>query len=359
MAVAAFSKKTLGGVGAGVVLLGVGLVGRQWWLIAVVGLAVGTVGFWKLRKIHHQYCRVPPPHAPRRADVTDVTSATLGHYYVHADGAHLQAVAAGVYGQPPFDDHGIPLVDYGPGIGRQHNACTTAQCALESWELFLQTGAADQRANFLKLAAWLRRDQDAGRWFYRFENKPRALSNPWISAMAQGQGISVMARAWQCTGDDAYRAAADQAFAVLATPLEDGGVCCRTPAGTWLEEYPTRPDPPHVLNGHIWALFGVWDWYRATHRPAAQRLFAEGVAVLTANLHRFDTGYWVVYDLRPASFLVDGYYMNFQIAQLRALHAITGEVLLLEYATRWEQYQHRFSSGSRVVLESLRARLRS
>ena len=354
-----FSKKSLLGFGLCAVLIGISLYTGRWWLLGLAAFAGVLVGGLKLRDIQRYYFCMPKEHSRLHADFTDLTGSTLNHYYVHSAGRHIQDVAAGIYSRPPFDDDGVPLVDYGPGIGKQYNACTTAQCALEYWELFLQTNDTRYRTDFLKQADWLLNEQQDGKWHYRFENKARGLGNPWISAMAQGQGISVQLRAWQCTGNSRYREAAEQAFRVFEIPVETGGVSCRTPEGTWLEEYPTLGPPSHVLNGHIFALFGVWDLYRATNMPEASELFQAGITVLTKNLHRYDNGYWVLYDLLDKNLLVDANYMYFQIDQLRVLHAITPEPIFEEYAARWQTYQHSARSVCLVVMHSLRSRLRT
>lgn len=166
------SKKTILLSLALLALIAVGLVAANpWWLL--VGFAAGAgYGGYKLRKVHQSYFGTPHNHCLRRADLTDVTSPTLGHYYVHADGRNIQPVANGVYCQPPFDDQGIPLVDYGPEIGKHYNACTTSQYALEHWELFLQTGTPAYRDTFLKLADWLVQDQVEGRGITVLRTKP-------------------------------------------------------------------------------------------------------------------------------------------------------------------------------------------
>jgi hypothetical protein len=351
------SKKT---VGLTIGLCGVVIAGclfANGWMIGLGLLAVSGYLAKKAWGIRQQFFGPPQGHALRRADLTDVTGPTLGHYYVHADGQNIATVAAGVYCQPPFDERGIPLVDYGPGVGKHYNTCTISQYALEHWERWCQTRDPVMRDKFLQLADWLVENLEDGKWYCRFDDLLRGQRNPWVSAMDQGQGMSVLLRAWQCSGAGKYRIAAEQALALFEVPVAQGGVAIPTPAGTWFEEYPNATAPDHVLNGHVWALFGIWDMHRATQNATARRLFDEGVAVLKANLAAYDNGYWVWYDLRPRSFLVDGYYMCFQIDQVRVLHEITGDPVWAGTVRRWEGYRSSVWSSVRVVARTLAVRL--
>ena len=62
------------------------------------------------------------------------------------------------------------------------------------------------------------------------------------------------------------------------------------------EEYPTDP-PSFVLNGAIFALWG-YDVARCSGTSAPAR-FERGADALAANIHRWDTGCWSLYDLFP------------------------------------------------------------
>lgn len=326
------------------------------WMILGFLLMLGFLAkkAWGLRS---QFFEPPHDRALFHADLTDVTSSVLGQYYVQAGGRNIAPVAAGIYCRPPFDAKGIPLVDYGPTIGDQYNACTISQYAMEHWALWWVDRKPEARQTFLQMADWLADNLVDGKWYCRFDEPQRGLKNPWVSAMDQGQGISVLLRAWQCSGDDKYRRAAEQALPLLDVPVASGGVKIVTDSGTWFEEYPNAQHPDHVMNGHIWALFGLWDLVRATQNATARRLFDEGIAVLKANLARYDNGYWVWYDLRPRSFLVNSFYMHFQIDQMLVLQAITGDPVFAATAGRWNGYLKSVRSSVRVVAHALAVRL--
>lgn len=291
-----------------------------------------------VRGVYKNYYVETTSPAPK-ADVSDVIDDSPSHYYVHSNGQDLEDFASGLYSAQPFDENGIPIVDYGAKIGRQYNPTTICQFALSNWERFLSTNDRRYYDAFIKQADWLASNQENGRWNYHFDWQAHALmKNPWASSIAEGQGISVLARAFQSTNDEKYLAAAEKAFAVLTTPIAAGGVAFATDQGVWYEEYPSAEKPSHVFNGHIWALFGIWDLYRVTGNEKARKAFDAGVAVVKADIAKYDTGYWVLYE-QQRFFVVDTLYMNLVIEELKALFAVTKEPVFLDYSARWEKYQ--------------------
>jgi hypothetical protein len=161
--------------------------------------------------------------------------------------------------------------------------------------------------------------------------------------MAQGRGLSILARAWQRTSDERYIACARRALAAFSLPVEQGGVMGAHDGQTTYEEYPAQP-APHVLNGMIFALFGLWDLARAQPDDArAARLFERGAAAVEALLPRYDTGWWSLYDLyhleaasprNPCT----AHYHDIHVKQLAIMHAITGREPFGAFARRWAAY---------------------
>jgi len=204
----------------------------------------------------------------------------------------------------PFDEQGIPLRDYGGNIGVQYQPVGIAQYALGNWDLWLETYDDQYRQKFFKIADWFCKNLvdkgDFGVWEYQFDYPRFHLKAPWPSAMSQGEGISVLARAYQLTQDKRYLQCAQKALEAFKFPITRGGVRYQDEKGfVWYEEYPSPPplEPPHVLNGFIFALFGVYDFYKITGSDEALRLFMDGITTLKVNLWRYDLGFWSRYDL--------------------------------------------------------------
>ena len=250
----------------------------------------------------------------------------------------------------PFDSDGIPLLDYKGKIGKQYNPNAVAQYALGCYDVFLKTQRPELRERFLAQVDWFVRnirmvDDELGLWEYTFDFEYLPpLKGPWRSALAQGQGISVLARAYVMTQEETYLQIARKAFASFQRPVTDpGGVTVVGHDGyTWFEELVVYPHPPtHILNGFIWALWGVYDYYLLSRDSDALSLYDEGVRTLERYLPQYDIGFWTVYQLAKNTRLkpiASDYYQRLHIVQLYAMHRLTPKKIFLEYAQRWEYY---------------------
>jgi len=277
----------------------------------------------------------------------------LGEYYmVFAEKANY----AGVY-----DSAGIPQLDYRGKIGRQYNPIAIAQYGLGNYNLFRRSGSADRRNNFLRAADWLvlhlaQNPQGLAVWNHYFDWEYRdTLRAPWYSALAQGQGISVLVRAHLLArkepGDSHYLDAAQRALASLFKPVTEGGVTFTDEQGdVWFEEYLVSP-PTHILNGFIWATWGVYDYFLATRDHSAQELFARAVRTLVRNLDRYDLGFWSLYEQSGTRLpmVASPFYHQLHIVQLRVLHRLTGEDKFRRVAERWESYGRSRSKRTRAL----------
>jgi heparosan-N-sulfate-glucuronate 5-epimerase len=166
-----------------------------------------------------------------------------------------------------------------------------------------------------------------------------ALRPPWISAMAQGEGASLLVRVFQETGVERYAEAARRALLPLSVDSADGGVRARLDGRAFPEEYPTQP-PSCVLNGAIFTLWGLHDVGVALDDAGALATFADGLDTLAENLHRWDLGYWSRYDLfpHPAVNVASSFYHDLHANQLRAMHRLAPRPQLAETADRWKRY---------------------
>lgn len=246
----------------------------------------------------------------------------------------------------PYDSGGIPMLDYHGNIGLQYNPIAIAQYGLGNYNLFRQTGTAERSKKFLLIADWLRSHLEPNAhglavWNHHFDWEYRdTLKAPWYSALAQGQGISVLVRAHKQTGDTSYLEAAQRALAVFNHSVQDGGVTFTDDRGDlWFEEYIVSP-PTHILNGFIWAAWGIYDYFLATKDAGAQRLFSRSIQTLLRNLNRYDLGFWSLYEQSGTRLpmVASAFYYRLHIVQLRIMHRLTGENEFARAAERWEKY---------------------
>jgi heparosan-N-sulfate-glucuronate 5-epimerase len=109
--------------------------------------------------------------------------------------------------------------------------------------------------------------------------------------------------------------------------------------------------PTHILNGFIWAAWGIYDYFLATRDHSAQDLFARAVRTLTHNLDRYDLGFWSLYEQSGTRLpmVASPFYHQLHIVQLRVMHRLTGEEEFARVADRWESYGRSRSKRTRAL----------
>ena len=233
----------------------------------------------------------------------------------------------------------------------------TAQWALGCYERFLHGDGEEWLAAAIAAGDYLVSDQrrggrDDGAWLHQLE-MPHTypIDPPWISAMAQGEGASLLARLYLRTGEERYAEAAARALKPLAIPTAEGGVLVRLPdGGPFYEEYPTNP-PSYVLNGGIFAIWGLLDVGLALGRDDLVGEFDASVDALARNIDRWDTGYWSLYDLFPQPLVrnvASSAYHALHVTQLRGMQLIAPRAELAEAADRFEAYRAQRRNAARA-----------
>jgi heparosan-N-sulfate-glucuronate 5-epimerase len=240
-------------------------------------------------------------------------------------------VKASAPGEPPLHDLHV----------------VTAQWGLGAFEHWLHTGEegwleAAGRAGERLIAAQL---PDGGLPHLAPYPHTYRLEPPWLSAMAQGQAASLLVRLHAERGDERLADAARRALRPFGIPSDAGGVRAELDGGPYYEEYPTEP-ASYVLNGGIFALWGLLDTGLALGDADASGMFGEGVDVLAGSLTRWDLGWWSRYDLFPhrALNVASPAYHELHIHQLRALQAVAPRPQIAACLERFEAYG---SSGLR------------
>jgi hypothetical protein len=157
--------------------------------------------------------------------------------------------------------------------------------------------------------------------------------------MVQGEGASLLVRLFKETGKEHYAEAARRALLPLELDAASGGVQALLEGRPFPEEYPTTP-PSHVLNGGMFAMWGLHDVGVGLDERATLAAFAQAVDTLAANLHLWDLGYWSRYDLfpHPVPNVASSFYHDLHINQLRAMHQLSPRADLAETAARWADY---------------------
>jgi heparosan-N-sulfate-glucuronate 5-epimerase len=268
-------------------------------------------------------------------------SGSLGPYYIEWQSG------SGPYGEnwdnAPLDAEGTLL----SGSARSYHPIRIAQFGLHSHARWCVTRASADHAAFLAQARWLAanaRDRAGvpGCLIYEFPWPKYGASIGWISAMAQGEAISLLLRAADAQGDATFREAAVRLAQPFRFDVSKGGVVYRTPYGdAFLEEAAVLP-ASHILNGHIFALWGLLELRSALTEPWLAELADAALGTLRRRLPLYDAGYWSYYNLlatgsgfRSVALLK---YHAFHIAQLRVTAALTGDAYFSVIADRWQGY---------------------
>jgi D-glucuronyl C5-epimerase C-terminus len=116
---------------------------------------------------------------------------------------------------------------------------------------------------------------------------------PWTSAMSQGTAIEALTRGYEATGQRSYLGLAHRALA-LFTAQPPAGVRVATPLGARFVQYSFTPGTS-IINAFLQSLIGLYDYAKVSGDPRAAQLFAAGDAEARAEVPRFDTGAWSLY----------------------------------------------------------------
>lgn len=257
------------------------------------------------------------------------------------------------------DDTGVPLLDYRGHVGRQYNPIAIAQWGLGNFNLYRRTLKPARRERALLAANWLVKSlrpnaQGVLVWRHEFDWEYRDLLQAgWYSALAQGQGVSLLCRVYRDTGCDVYLDVARAAFRSMTIDVAEGGVRLADGSdGAWLEE--TIVDPPtHILNGFLWAIWGVHDYAVTSRDPDARALLAACARTLVRNLPRFDCGFWSLYEQSGTRLpmLASPFYHRLHISQLTITARLLQMPELDAWATRWRGYTERAWGARRAFVQ--------
>jgi len=203
---------------------------------------------------------------------------------------------------------------------------------------------------------WLEGAQVAGQWLVEHQTRGGLLDGawfhqvpyhhtfplpaPWLSGMAQGEAASLLSRLGAELDEEQLTDAAIRALGPLRVPSAQGGALATLEGGPFYEEYPTQPGS-FVLNGAIFALFGVHDVATALDDATLRAEFEISVATLAAGLHRWDTGFWSRYDLfpHPVPNLASAAYHTLHITQLTALERLAAPEQVVAIRDRFVGYE--------------------
>jgi hypothetical protein len=249
-----------------------------------------------------------------------------------------------------FDENGIPINKTYIDVTDKEYVyfpISIGQMGLSVFHTYLQSKKDEDKQRFLKFCDWFDKNAETSshlgvRWLTDVSLPQYKNKGPWQSAFSQSRGISILLRGYQLTGNEKWLELATKALIPFTVPVDKGGVTSFTQWGPFYEEY-TASIPTLVLNGKIFALCGVHEYYRAfPDNKTAKKIFDEGIQTLENILPQYDLGFWSKYNLCEADWYPEidpatvGY-QHLHIIQLEMLHKLTQREIFNQYAALFKK----------------------
>jgi hypothetical protein len=247
-----------------------------------------------------------------------------------------------------LDDYGVPWVYYatisdGKVVGFQRNPVTTVAQAKEFYDIYKSTNNESSKTYFLNNVNWLVNNavqkENYSLLQYSFPIPHYNLYPMWYSAMANGQALQVLIKAHEITQDLRYLIAAKSLLNAFFIEVKHGGITYKdSPNDWWYEEYASSDKytkASRVLNGMLFTVLAIYDYYKYTNDADAKLLFDKGVNSIKKDLSKYNNNGYSYYDLlgNPA-----GKYHQTHVILTEKLYDITGEPLFNEYSEFWKNY---------------------
>jgi hypothetical protein len=187
-------------------------------------------------------------------------------------------------------------------------------------------------------------DEEGALWFsYHFPHRyyDVTMPVPWWSSMGQGQPLSLFSRLavhdpdnprWRMRADATLRSF--DGWRTLGRPwitTMDSHGCL------WFEEYAGDVEPLLVINGHIFALYGLYDYAMLTSSQHAVELFDGGVTTLQRHMDSIRVPGGVSYYCAREGYCQRPEWQNesyhpIHIQQFRMLAEMTGDPAFAAFA---------------------------
>ncbi|OGU30460.1 MAG: hypothetical protein A2057_06590 [Ignavibacteria bacterium GWA2_35_9] len=259
-----------------------------------------------------------------------------------------------------FSPKGIPLFSRFNKPDIEH-PIVIAQYAFGLYEHFYLTKFQDDefKIKFLRMADWFIKNRvnrnDGATWLLNYEIPEYGLKHSWISAMAQGEAISVLTRAAILTQNSDYEKLSLDAIVPFKDEVSKGGLVNFFNSIPIYEEYPSQVRTVGVLNGFIFSLFGLYDLFLLNKNEKANELFIKGVDSLKKLLSYYDLKHWTRYYLYdyPKKYYSSFTYHILVAEQLKAMFYITGENQFKDYSEKWTGYSKSFIKKTRALFGKL------
>ena len=245
-----------------------------------------------------------------------------------------------------LDSDGLPLTQIGSGQ-MVHFPIAVFQYGLGCYDIFLENPERKEKlSTVINIAEWaVRQQRGDGSWDCF---SPLKSNKYTVSSMGQGEGASLLFRAYAASGREEFKLAAFHAIDFMLRGVGDGGVTVYENNQIFLEEYPQTPRRS-VLNGWIFSMFGLYD--AALMDEKYMGIFKQCAKTLADNIDLYDNGYWSYYDLEKR--IASPAYHALHIALLEVVAELSGEKKLALAAERYKLFNASFFNRTRAIVTKL------
>ena len=256
-----------------------------------------------------------------------------------------------MYSMPPgttaylFDSLGVPALKL-DGVNYCHPA-HMSQYGFKLLDWFSVSGDSSYFEDALQVIARLKKvsvTKDScvlfpNQYDFKVHRNPNELMEAgWVSAMSQGQVLSLFCWMYEHTNDPSLLIWAEKIYNSFYRTKGNGDPqwisCVDQNQNVWMEEYPSET-PCFTLNGKIYALIGLYDFYITIGNTEAKELLSAGITTIKKNVHRFRRpNKPSLYCIKHNQSYED--YHQTHINLLRTLNKMTNDPYFEEMATTFE-----------------------
>ena len=217
------------------------------------------------------------------------------------------------------------------------------QYGLGAYDLYIGTGKEIYKDQFMRCVDWaINNQEEIGAW----NNFGFVQVEAPYSSMCQGEGCSLLLRAYKETGNVSYLTAATKAIDFMLLPIDKGGTTEYLNEEIIFYEYTNKST---ILNGWIFSFFGLYELNLILNDAKYKELVGISVCSLKNHINDFDLGFWSKYDMDKM--IASPFYHKLHIAQLKALVMIDDDAAFSEMLAEFERYQNSWWNRQRAFIK--------